>query len=308
MSGSGSPRGPRSPAFARVGLVLLTLALAASWTHAGRAASPVAQRSKPGPKVFYTHGPPHAPNLLVVARAVSLDIAMRSSGLRPPPPVQEAPIVDFGPGTRYTEDPLEAPTRQTRIDPAGDLVPALRQVWPAIGEEGARTLAAQFSLETGAGRHCYNFNLGNHKGSAKAPHMYLRGVWEGLDSDEVARLRKDPLFGKLVREESEEDIRKKGHVVPKGKLVVVLDPPHPGARFRAYPNLLSGVEQFASLHRKIGAKNEPYMEALRAGDTRGVARLLGSSAIRYYTGNVDAYAQGMANHRAILDEGLGPTH
>ena len=286
-----------------LGLLLSGIVFGTS-THV-RAESRLAS-NKPGPRVFYTHGPPHAPNLLVVARAVSIDVAMRAAGLRRPSIAQEPPPNPGIAGERYTDDPLESPTRQTRVDPGAQLVPALREVWPDIGEEGARTLAAQFAIETGSGRHCYNFNLGNHKGDAKEAHMYLRGVWEGIGPDDFDRMREDPKLGKLVREESPADIRKKGHVVPHGKLVVILDPPHPGARFRAYASLLAGVERFAALHRRIGAKNMAYLEALRSGDGRRVARLLGSSAIRYYTGNVDAYAQGMANQRAIIDEGLGP--
>jgi hypothetical protein len=182
----------------------------------------------------------------------------------------------------------------------------LREVWPEIGEQGARTLAAQFSIETGAGRYCFNFNLGNHKASAKEPHMYLRGVWEGVARSDFERMRSDTTFGQLVREETQREILQKGHVVPPGKMVVVLDPPHPGARFRANPTLETGVERFAALHRRIGAKSELYVPALRTGDSRGVARILGSASIGYFTGNVDAYAQGMITHRDIIDEGLGP--
>jgi len=302
-----TPR-PRPGAKARASMaVAVTCAVAALiGSHAeAKAPSPAGTKA---PHVFYTRGPPHAPNLLVVARAVSLDAAMRAAGLERPPVPHEVETNPGAPGERYTEDPLETPTRQTRVDPASQLVPALREVWPQIGEEGARTLAAQFSMETGAGRHCYNFNLGNHKAGKNELHMYLRGVWEGLGQDTFEKMREDPRFGKLVRVEAPADVKAKGHVVPAGKLVVILDPPHPGARFGAHASLLSGVERFAELHKRIGRKNEAYLTALRSGDGRLVARLLGSPAIRYYTGNVDAYAQGMLNHRAIIDEGLGPVH
>ena len=259
---------------------------------------------KRGPRVYFTHGPPHAPNLLVVARAISLDVAMRAAGLRRPAMVAEGPTTPGVPGDLYTEDPLEARTQQTRLDPGAQVVPVLREFWPDIGEQGARTLAAQFSIETGAGRHCYNFNIGNPKAGPSEPHMYLRGVWEGLGRSELDRMRGDTKFGALVREEAPADILKKGHVVPGGKIVVILDPPHPGARFRANATLELGVERFAALHQRIGAKNGVYVPALRSGDSRAVARILGT--VGYYTGNVDAYAQGMINQRDIIDEGLGP--
>ena len=264
------------------------------------------QRGGRGPHVAYTHAPPHAPNLMVVARAISIGVSMRAAGLQRVTLPTEAPGAPGTPGELYTQDPLEARTQQTRVDPGGQVVPVLRSIWPEIGEQGARTLAAQFALETGSGRHCYNYNLGNHKAGAKEPHMFLRGVWEGLGHGEIERMQRDPTFGALVREESVADIRKNGHVVPPGKVVVLLDPPHPGARFRANATLEAGVERFTELHRRIAAKQEQFVPALRAGDSRGVARILGSPAVSYFTGNVDAYAQGMTNHRDIIDEGLGP--
>jgi hypothetical protein len=87
---------------------------------------------------------------------------------------------------------------------------------------------------------------------------------------------------------------------------VVLSPPHPAARFRANATLEAGVERFVGFHRRTTGRVPALMAALRRGDSRGVARILGSSEVRYYTGNVDAYAEGMINHRDIIDEGLGP--
>lgn len=259
-----------------------------------------------GPHVAFTHAPPHAPNLLIVARAVSIGVAMRAAGLQRVIAPMEAPTTPGTPGQLYTEDPLEQRTQQTRVDPGVQLVPLLRDAWPEIGEQGARTLAAQFAMETGSGRHCYNFNLGNHKAFGKETHMYLRGVWEGLDRRELERMQQSSTFGAFVHEESAADIRKNGHLVPPGKTVVILDPPHPGARFRANLTLEAGVERFAAHHRRIAEKSDEFVVTLRAGDCRGVARILGSPKIAYFTGNVDAYAQGMTNHRDIIDEGLGP--
>lgn len=262
-------------------------------------------KGKRGPRVFYTPGPPHAPNLLVVARAIALDGAMRAAGLRQlGPMLAEGPQGPGAPGELYTDDPLEMRRQQTRVDPGAQVVPVLRETWPDIGEQGARTLAAQFSIETGAGRHCYNFNIGNHKASANEPHMYLRGVWEGLTRTELDRMRSEPKLGDLVRDEAPLDILKHGHAVPAGKVVVILDPPHPGARFRANATLEVGVERFVALHRRLGTKKDAYVPALLSGDARTVARILG--AVGYFTGDVEAYAQGMINHRDIIDEGLGP--
>ncbi len=259
------------------------------------------------PRVVYNRSASHVPNLLVVARAMSIDVAMRAAGLnRMALDVDQGPKDSGAPGELYTESPLENRTQRTRVDPGAHVVPVLRQIWPEIGELGARTLAAQFALETGSGRHCYNFNLGNHKAGANEPHMYLRGVWEGVPRATFERLRADPTFGELVREETPREIAQKGHLVQPGNIVIAFAPPHPVARFRSHATVEDGVSRFVSLHRRIGNRVPEFLVALRLGDTRGAARILGSSAVRYYTGNVDAYAQGMMNHRDIIDEGLGP--
>ena len=67
----------------------------------------------------------------------------------------------------------------------------LRTSWPELTENGARTLAAQFMGETGGGRFCFNWNLGNVKAGPNDPHMCLRGVWEVVGEDERARTRRD---------------------------------------------------------------------------------------------------------------------
>lgn len=306
MSRAGGPRLSRRPGIGPAFATLVLLALLGGPSTSSAVAQSRSGAGKRAPRVYYTHGPPHTPNLLVVARAISLDVVMRAAGLRRPTMLAEGPVAPGPPGALYTDAPLESPRQETRLDPGTQVVPVLREVFPEIGEQGARTLAAQFSIETGAGRHCYNFNIGNHKAGANEPHMYLRGVWEGVALREFERLQGDALFGKLVREESPTDIKKYGHVVPSGKVVALLDPPHPAARFRANATLELGVERFAALHRRIGTKNSLYLPALRSGDSGSVARILGSPTVAYYTGNVEAYAQGMINHRDIIDEGLGP--
>ncbi len=275
------------------------LAAVVPCAHALRGARPAQ------PKTVYNHGPPHAPNLLVIARAASIDVAMRAAGLRRAMVAQEQPTDRAGKDERYTDNPLEVSTHRTRVDPGAQLVPALRVGWSEVGEGGIRTLAAQFAVETGSGSHCYNFNLGNQKGSGKETHMYLRGVWEGLAPHEVRALQSDVAFGPLVRIEADDEARAKGHIVPSGRLLVIVDPPHPVARFRAFDTLQSGADQFVALHRRIAERHPAYMQALRAGEPREVVRLLGSAQIRYYTGNVEAYMQATQNQRAIIDEGLG---
>jgi hypothetical protein len=260
-------------------------------------------------RAYFTHGPPHVPNFVVIARAIAVTVSARAAGQHAPMAVVES----SGAGAaetvaeRFTESPMEVPRKATRIDPGAQFVPALRVAWPAIGERGARTLAAQFALETGAGRHCYNFNFGNHKAGAKELHTYLKGVWEGIPARQFQAMKANGALGALLREEPANESLRKGHRVPVGALVVLLDPPHPAARFRANRTLQDGIERFVAHHERIAARDPAYLSALARGDVFSVARILGSPAVRYFTGNVDAYAEGMASHREILDEGLGPS-
>ena len=93
----------------------------------------------------------------------ALDIC--AAGLPYPPVTPRPPI-------KYTSNPNEVPT-QTTTPSALDVVNMLLHVWTALNQNGARTLTAQFMAETGEGRFCFNWNLGNVKAAATDPHMYL---------------------------------------------------------------------------------------------------------------------------------------
>ena len=87
------------------------------------------------------------------------------------------PPAAAGDGKKYTDNPNERVT--TRTTPAyADVVAMLLVAWPDLNQNGARTLTAQFVAETGGGKYCFNWNLGNEKAGANIPHMYLRNVWE----------------------------------------------------------------------------------------------------------------------------------
>jgi hypothetical protein len=266
--------------------------------------SPATATTKP-PRIVTNPGAPHVPNMLVVGRAISVDISMRAAGMGRILSLGDSESATAGDaGGRYTSNPLETAARQTRLDPGEEVVPALRMVWGEVGERGARMLSAQYAYETGSGRYCFNYNLGNHKAGANETHTYLRGVWEGISPESFDRMHADPTFGELVRVEDPQSAAQKGHVVPPGKSVVLFDPPHPASRFRANATMEEGVMRFADYHKRLAQKNNGYLAALTAGDCRAVAQILASMG--YFTGDVDAYAQGLINHRDIIDEGLGP--
>jgi len=211
----------------------------------------------------------------------------------------EAPAT--GAGTLYTNNPNEVVTQRTTPTPR-DVVTMLLSAWPQLTNNGARTLTAQFMVETGGGKHCYNWNLGNVKAnSPNIPHMYLRNVWECLSqSGADARLA----GGRgLVRIATPEEIRKRGWRCAAGAVVVVFNPPHPASRFRAYRSLQEGAQRWIGHHQRIAKANPNYINALSTGNTSAVAKAL--KAARYYTASESDYARAMATAKVRIDRTLG---
>lgn len=203
-------------------------------------------------------------------------------------------------GGKYTDNPNEVVTQSTKPT-APDVVTMLLQAWPELTETGARTLTAQFMAETGGGKYCFNWNLGNVKSGPNDPHMYLRGVWE-VDSPAGAQAQAAKANG-LARLAAADEIKKKGWSCPPGKAVVVFEPPHPQCRFRAYSSLRDGAGKWLGHHKKIAAGNPKLLTALNAGDVDSVAKALKQA--NYYTAGEADYARGMKGAKAAIDRALG---
>jgi hypothetical protein len=204
-------------------------------------------------------------------------------------------------GGRYTDNPNEVATKNT-VPAAKDVVSMLRQGWSELNEQGARTLTAQFLHETGGGKYCFNWNLGNVKAKdASVLHMYLRNVWEGLDAGAadatVAR------SNGLAHIATADEIKAHGWQIP-GKTIVVFQPPHDAARFLAYPSLSEGASGWLTRHKGYATAHAEYLGYLNAGDCANVAHALKS--YRYYTGDEAVYARNMSSKKAEVDQALGP--
>lgn len=178
----------------------------------------------------------------------------------------------------YTTHPNERETKLT-VPPPGDVVELLYNQVDGLRRDGARVLTAQFLHETGGGKFCFNWNLGNVKAATVELHMYLRNVWEVLPESSI------PRGGRVA---SPEECRQRGWRAGPGQHVVVFDPPHSMARFRAYESLERGAAKWIAYHAQQGRE---YIEKANAGDVAGVAGWLKSK--RYYTGVEADYAAGM---------------
>jgi hypothetical protein len=212
-----------------------------------------------------------------------------------------APPATGGDGKKYTDSPLEMITRRT-TPTARDVVAMLRSSWAQLSEAGARTLTAQFMAETGGGKYCFNWNLGNVKSGAGEPHMYLRGVWE-VDSPTGAAGQVARANG-LAHVATADEIKKHGWSCPSGKAVAVFDPPHPQCRFRAYVSLRDGAQKWLGHHQRIAVRNSTYLASLNAGNVAAVAHALKLAG--YYTAGEADYARAMTKTKAEVDRSLGP--
>ena len=153
----------------------------------------------------------------------------------------------------------------------------LLAAWPELTNNGARTLTAQFMAETGGGKYCFNWNLGNVKAGANEPHMYLRNVWE-CDSQAGAEAQIARSNG-LARIATDDEIRTHGWKCPQ--VVVVFNPPHPQCRFRAYGSLQEGSQRWLNHHKAIARNDSNFITALNAGDIAAVARALRPGPLLY---------------------------
>jgi peptidoglycan hydrolase-like protein with peptidoglycan-binding domain len=217
---------------------------------------------------------------------------------RQPPSGAASPGASAG-GRKYTANPNEVATKTT-TPTSRQVVDMLHSNWGALTENGARTLTAQFMAETGGGKYCFNWNLGNVKAGASQPHMYLRNVWEcGSAAEAQAQVAKG---NGLARIATADEIKKHGWKCPD--VVMVFDPPHPTSRFRAYASLEDGAQLWLDHHELIAGKNPTYVTALNAGDIGAVARALKQA--RYYTAAEADYARAMTRTKADIDRALGP--
>jgi peptidoglycan hydrolase-like protein with peptidoglycan-binding domain len=232
------------------------------------------------------------------------EAALVAAGAAPPPSPELAPAPPPSPvpstgGRKYTSSPNEVAT-QTTTPTARQVVDMLRENWSALTENGARTLTAQFMAETGGGKYCFNWNLGNVKAGANEPHMYLRNVWEcaspGTADALVAK------GGGLARIASAEEMKRRGWKCPAA--TVVFDPPHPQCRFRAYASLRDGAQRWLGHHLRIAGKDSGYVTALNNGNIPTVAHAL--KVARYYTASESDYARGMMRTKTQVDRALGP--
>lgn len=158
---------------------------------------------------------------------------------------------------------IRVETKQTKFS-LQEMTYAFIKAWIALFEEfptkqNIGVIFAQWSLESGQGKYCWNFNIGNIKAvdvpGKEIKYIALNNVWEIINSKKV-----------------------------------ILDKENPGAWFRAFDSLEEGViDHFKFLS---GKRWKFAWSAVLAGDPVDFAVKLKQQ--RYYTAPVEDYIKGLS--------------
>lgn len=146
-------------------------------------------------------------------------------------------------------------------------------------------LLAQWGLETGRGRSCYSWGLGNVKATP---------AWQGDHCERYCN--------ELLTEQQARDALTRATLLPDGTLDVILGgvvggkrivnfyPPNPATWFRAFDSIEAGALDYLSILADRFASAWRYLEL---GDAPGFALAL--SKARYYTADPKSYAAGLVS-------------
>jgi hypothetical protein len=189
---------------------------------------------------------------------------------------------------------------------------AMMRVWKRFHggvlptKEQLGVLRAQYMAETGDVA-CWNHNLGNVKKADGDGYdfFFLPGTWEGVSRENFELLKKDPRWGQFVEFDNPEWYVRRGmslanararvaeHNAAVAPLTSVLfHPPHPFARFRAYPSFAEGFERKFRLF--LEGRYKSAFRYVLEGQPELFAREL--KRFGYYTASADAYALACRRH------------
>ena len=200
----------------------------------------------------------------------------------------EAAPTDGG-GSKYTNESNEVLAKSTPFDSA-DLVAAIGRDWEGLGLVGAKSLVAQHLFETGGGRACFNWNIGNFKSDAATSHFYLKDVWECVSRStaEIDMAKSPP---QVCREATVAELVKPRIACGGGAVSMIYNPPSYMARFRAFVTLDEGTHFWCDYFRK----DHPAMiEPMRTGDMPALAHAMKQAG--YFSGDEADYANGMQRY------------
>ncbi|HMJ55489.1 MAG TPA: hypothetical protein VK540_25620 [Polyangiaceae bacterium] len=210
----------------------------------------------------------------------------------------ETPSADSGPvpegfvADGYNPDKI---TKVNAVDMAHAYADALQQSGAAPTRKTVLLLTAHWDFETGGGKAMHWYNLGNVKYvDANGKVAFTRFKCdEWLTQDQIDALEKSaPEDQYEVTEKTRTD--KKGVVTTR----IFLIPPHPGTRFRAYPNLSVGL----AAHLKI-IRGKKFGKAFDAAVAENVEDFVHQLKVAgYFTDSEEVYKKGVQARYAKLDK------
>lgn len=162
-----------------------------------------------------------------------------------------------------------------------DLLRAMFEAWTHLfgappKKESIFVLASQWALESGWGKFCHCWNLGNVKSIDGDGHDYCYFACnEILKKDRAHALAAaTPAIAKVTQDRAD------------GTSIIWFYPKHPGCRFRAFDNLLDGASDYITLLNKRFTKSWP---AVLAGDPAQFSHMLRAQG--YYTADESSYTK-----------------
>jgi hypothetical protein len=178
--------------------------------------------------------------------------------------------------------PRELPSIRTRCSPA-ELYAALAEAAPELQRKSLLVLLAQWSLETGEGRECRCWNLGNAKGR---PDGSDGRSWQYFSCNEIlpAKVAARIVAAAPPRKSGTSPSAAITSTRPNGDVVIWFYPNHPYACFRAFATLDEGARDYVQMQRIRFASAWP---AVLAGDPAAFGHAL--KLAHYYTADEAGY-------------------
>jgi len=213
--------------------------------------------------------------------------------------------INWGSNVAYS-DPKHVELVVTKLSMA-EILAGLREAVPGLSSAAYLLLAAQYAVETAAGRACYCYNFGNTKWAPGVPldHFSLEGTGENIAENLVD-------YAKSLG-----PVRSVNPSVP-GKKQVILGAEHPWAQFRAYRSARDGLlgwmqvlrqNNFRAARTYLEGLSVSELPAIKAADSYAAILYAGSGTIKnprmgYFTANPGAYARALKSHLESTLRGL----
>lgn len=162
----------------------------------------------------------------------------------------------------------------------------------SLPRQGLRLLIAHWAGETGWGRDCWNFNIGNKKATSAQQSYVALNCDENLPRADVLRMHAaDPDHVQITLDAN-------GNIPDSATLHAVFLPPHRVTWFRAFDSFAAGVSDYLGMLQRNFP--EAWQVVLDGGSAEEYAKWLKQR--RYYTASLSRYTRLLNDQLALVDE------